>query len=79
MTKRKTVGVIEMIEFANTQLRRFDEDATKEFKEGVCVMIEKIMFKADCYSGFHFLDNNDCAINTLGHASRKYYMPLFKK
>jgi hypothetical protein len=79
MAKRKTIGVVEMIEYANSQLRRTDADATKEFKEGVCVMIEKIMFKTDCYSGFQFLNNNDCEIHTLGHASRKYYTPTFKK
>jgi hypothetical protein len=79
MAKRKTIGVIEMIDYANTQLARKDSDATKEFKEGVCVMIERIMFDTDCYSGFQFLDNNDCEIRTLGHASRKYYKPVFKK
>ncbi len=79
MSKRKTIGVLEMIDYANTQLARKDADATKEFKEGVCVMVEKIMFLTDSYSGFQFLDNNDCDINTLGHASRKYYKPVFKK
>ena len=79
MAKRKTIGVIEMIDYANTQLARKDADATKEFKEGVCVMVEKIMFLTDSYSGFQFLNNNDCEINTHGHVSRKYYKPLFKK
>jgi len=79
MSKRKTIGVLEMIDYANTQLARKDADATKEFKEGVCVMVEKIMFLTDSYSGFQFLDNNDCDINTLGHASRRYYKPVFKK
>lgn len=79
MAKRKTIGVIEMIDYANTQLARKDSDATREFKEGVCVMIERIMFDTDCYSGFQFLDNNDCEIRTLGHVSRKYYKPVFKK
>jgi hypothetical protein len=79
MAKRKTIGVIEMIDYANSQLARKDSDATKEFKEGVCVMIERIMFDTDCYSGFQFLDNNDCEIRTLGHVSRKYYKPVFKK
>ena len=79
MSKRKTVGVIEMIDYANSQLERKDDAATREFKEGVCVMVEKIMFLTDSYSGFQFLDNNDCDINTLGHASRRYYKPVFKK
>ena len=79
MSKRKTIGVLEMIDYANTQLARKDADATKEFKEGVCVMVEKIMFLTDSYSGFQFLDNNDCDINTLGHASRRYNKPVFKK
>ena len=79
MSKRKTIGVLEMIDYANTQLARKDADATKEFKEGVCVMVEKIMFLTDSYSGFQFLDNNDCDINTLGHSSRRYNKPVFKK
>jgi hypothetical protein len=79
MSKRKTIGVLEMIDYANTQLERKDNEATKEFKQGICNMVEKIMFLADCYSGFSFLDNNDCEINTLGHTSRRYYKPLFKK
>jgi hypothetical protein len=79
MAKRKTIGVIEMIDYANTQLARRDDEATMGFKEGVCVMIERIMFDTDCYSGFQFLDNNDCEIRTLGHVSRKYYKPVFKK
>jgi hypothetical protein len=79
MAKRKTIGVIEMIDYANTQLARRDDEAAMGFKEGVCVMIERIMFDTDCYSGFHFLDNNDCEIRTLGHVSRKYYKPVFKK
>jgi hypothetical protein len=79
IAKRKTIGVIEMIDYANTQLARKDADATMGFKEGICVMVEKIMFLTDSYSGFQFLDNNDCEIHTLGHASRKYYKPVFKK
>lgn len=79
MAKRKTIGVIEMIDYANSQLARKDDEATMGFKEGVCVMIERIMFDTDCYSGFQFLDNNDCEIRTLGHVSRKYYKPVFKK
>lgn len=79
MAKRKTVSVIEMVEFANVQLKRFDDDATKEFKDGICVMVENILLKSGYYSGFQFLDNNDCGINTLGHVSRKYYIPVFKK
>jgi len=76
---RKTVQVVELITFANEALARTDNEATFGFKEGICTMVEKAMFLADCYSGFSFLDSNDTRIGTLGHVSRKYYFPKDRK
>lgn len=70
--KRKTIGIDVLLAFANTQLARTDETATKEFKYGICGMIEKALLETNNYNGFVFLDNNNCECDTLGHASRKY-------
>jgi len=72
---RKTMNVNSILDYANKQLERKDSEATKEFKYGVCVMIEQILFRTDNYNGFRFLDSNETQHDTLGHASRKYYKP----
>jgi len=51
----KTVKVSEILEFANEQLSRKDEEATQGFKAGVCSMIQKILFLSNNYEGFQFL------------------------
>lgn len=72
MAIRKTSSVKDMLDYANTQLKRTDEIATKDFKTGICVMIEKILTTTGNYSGFYHLDGNDCEINTIGYYSRFY-------
>ena len=73
MGKRKTVSVKDMVDYANHQLARTDEIATKEFKIGICTMIESALHIADQYQGFMFINNDDIDINTLGYYSRKYF------
>jgi len=70
---RKTANVQELKEYANIHLARTDEHATKEFKQGIYVMLHNILHVSGNYKGFMFLDSNDCEIDTLGHASRHYY------
>lgn len=53
---RKTINVDFIKAFANEQLARTDEAATKEFKMGICVMIEKILFQTDNYAGFNYVE-----------------------
>lgn len=62
-----------MIDYANDQLKRTDEFATKEFKEGVCVMIQQMMFRTDTYSGFMFINNDDTEAGSFGYYSRRYF------
>jgi hypothetical protein len=71
---KKTIGVLEMIEWANQSLKRTDEYADKGFKAGVCTTIEKILFWTDNYKGYGFLNNEDSETDTLGYFSRFYYV-----
>ena len=70
---RKTTSVLRMLEFANHNLKRTDEYATKDFKIGICCMLEDVLLSTNNYSGFTFIDNNNIATGTLGHYSRQYF------
>jgi len=72
--KRKTIDVKFLIEYSNNQLSRTDEWATKDFKSGVCCMIEKVLHETKNYKGFMFINNDDSEIDTNGYYSRKYYV-----
>jgi len=69
---RKTVSVLQMLEYANIQLARADKFVTKEYKDGIVTMIEKILHDTGNYAGFSFIDNNDIDCGTLGYYSRQY-------
>jgi len=58
MRSKKNVGVVEMIDYANMQLARTDEFATREFKTGISIMIETVLHKSGNYDGFAFLNTN---------------------
>ena len=73
MAKKKTIKVQETLDYANYQLGRTDEYATKEFKVGITVMIEQILHLTGNYRGFMFINNNDSDVDTLGYYSRKYF------
>jgi hypothetical protein len=73
MGKRKTIEVSTMVEWANTQLARTDEYADVGFKSGISTMIERILFNANNYNGFMFIDNEDSELGTLGYYSRTYH------
>jgi len=70
---RKTTPVVDLVEYANRQLRRTDKFATKEYKAGIIDMIEQILHTTDNYQGFMFVDNDDSETDTLGYYSRQYY------
>jgi hypothetical protein len=80
---RKTVSVLEMLEFANESLAA--DYHTLEFKEGVCAMIEKILHKSDNYNGFMFLNQDEASVifnaetreykPNAAHVTRKYFSP----
>lgn len=72
--KRKTIDMKFLVEYGNAQLSRTDEWATKDFKSGVCCMIEKVLHETNNYKGFMFNNNNDSEINTKGYYSRRYFV-----
>ena len=50
---RKTVEISKLKNWANAQLKRTDNYATEKFKEGICTMIERILFDANQYEGYN--------------------------
>ena len=73
MSKRKTIEVSTMVEWANTQLARTDVYADVGFKSGIATMIERILLDTNNYNGFMFNDSKDSEVGTLGYYSRKYF------
>lgn len=70
---RKTVNVEEIKQHANQLLQSNGEFFTKEFKAGICTMIEKVLHLSNNYNGFMFIDNNDSEVDTLGYFNRRYF------
>ena len=70
----KTVNVKFFLDYANTQLARTDEYATKEFKSGICVMISQILMRSNQYNGYSHNNPEDCDRETLGDYTRTYWM-----
>jgi hypothetical protein len=83
---KKTVSVVEMLEFANESLAQ--DYHSLEFKQGICAMIEKILHKSDNYNGFMFLDADAASIGyeevtkryspNAAYFTRKYFSPKTK-
>ena len=70
---RKTVPILQILEYANRMLRRSDQYANREYKIGIVCMLEDILHSSDNYAGFMFLDNDDSDTGTLGYYSRQYF------
>lgn len=71
---RTTTDVLSLLTFANYQLQRTDEHASKDYKRGICDMIESVLHYTKNYSGFGFIDNKDSELGSLGFYSRFYYI-----
>ena len=72
---KKTVEVAELKRWANSILSIPEGEVdhiTRDFKDGICVMIEKVLHEANAYKGFMFLDNNDSEHWTYGYLTRQY-------
>ncbi len=54
MTKRKKINVIAVLTEANKQLAKQDDEATEDFKKGVCIMIERILMDTGNYNGYNY-------------------------
>ena len=70
---RKTVKVQSLVQHANGILASSNPYFTKDFKSGICAMVEKALHLSGNYNGFMFINNDDSEINTLGYFSRKYF------
>ena len=73
MRKRSTTEVKSLLKYANDELKRKDEFATKEFKMGICNMIEFILFETGNYRGYSYLDNTDIELHSDGYWNRQYH------
>jgi len=70
---RKTVKVESLREHANNILGSTDPYFTKDFKSGMCALLEKSLHLSGNYNGFMFINTNDSEYDTLGYFSRKYF------
>jgi hypothetical protein len=75
MSKRKTIKMDEIKDFANLMLRgeSSNEFINSEVKKGIILMIEKALHNANAYEGFMFNNIEDCEFNTPGYYNRKYF------
>ena len=71
---RSTTDVISLLTFANYQLQRTDEHASRDYKRAICDMIETVLHETGNYSGFGFVNNKDSELGSLGFYSRFYYV-----
>lgn len=75
MKSKKTISVSFLKEWINEQLDH--PNNTIEEKMGFIATIETVLFKADAYKGYMFLElepgNVAPALGTDGWASRKYF------
>lgn len=72
---KKTVEISVLIDFAN-KILSLPEDPnfiTKNYKEGICTMLEVALKNANTYKGFMFIDYNNCEVNTFGYVTRMYF------
>jgi len=72
---RKTVEVQELKRWANSILSTSEgevEHITRDFKDGICVMIEKVLHNANAYNGYMFLNNEDSEYQSYGWLTREY-------
>jgi hypothetical protein len=73
MKAKKTVEVSMMLDWANTQLARTDEQADMRYKAGICDMLYVVLSKSNNYNGFRYIDSKSIAYPSLGYFSRIYY------
>ena len=69
---RKTVEVGKMLRMANSFLAA--ENTTADEREGVCALMEAILFETGNYRGYRYLDTDQIE----GNGSRRFYFPSGK-
>lgn len=72
--EKKTITVAELKRRANTLLAAHINDHIDiGYKRGVATMLEWSLMQAGAYKGYRYLDNENCALNTLGYWEREYF------
>lgn len=76
---RQTVSVEKLVEFGNALLKIDDtcpvrSMASKEYKEGVCDMIEKVLKESGRYDGYMLLGDKTPEWGTKECFMRKYFI-----
>lgn len=69
---RKTVEVGKILRMANSFLAA--ENTTADEREGVCALMEAILFETGNYRGYRYLDTDQIE----GNGSRRFYFPSGK-
>ena len=59
MAKRKTADISDIVKEANRLLAGTWSANTKEFRNGVIVMLENLLWQADRYRGYRYLTNHE--------------------
>ena len=71
--EKKTLTVAELKARANQLLAApCNERITKDFKAGICSMLEWSLMQANAYKGYRYLDNQNSEFDTLGYWEREY-------
>lgn len=65
---RSTVKVTDALEIANTYLA--SKESTVDGREATCSMIEALLFAANNYGGYRYLDTSE----VLGNGTRRMYV-----
>ena len=69
---RKTIEVGKILKMANAFLAA--KNTTADEREGVCAMLETVLFESGNYMGFRYLEGSDYPEETPS-GSRRYYYP----
>ena len=70
---RKTIEVGKILKMANAFLAA--KNTTADEREGVCALLETVLFETGNYMGFRYLEGSDYPEEFDGLGSRRYYYP----
>ena len=70
---RKTIEVGKILKMANAFLAA--QNTTADEREGVCALLEAVLFESGNYMGFRYLESSDYPEEIVYAGSRRYYYP----
>lgn len=68
---RKTIEVGKMLKMANAFLAA--KNTNGDEREGVCALLEAVLFETGNYQGFRYLEGSDYPDESSGLGSRRFY------